>query len=59
LDVDVSDETIAEIADKCSFRNLKAADATLKDYSVVTKVNPKAQKMLSNMYRKGKKHVFK
>ncbi|XP_048730855.1 sulfotransferase 1E1-like isoform X2 [Ostrea edulis] len=53
LDVDVKDDVVAEIADKCSFRKLKEADATLKDYSVMTKVNPKAKEALSKMYRKG------
>ncbi|XP_055996317.1 sulfotransferase 1B1-like isoform X2 [Ostrea edulis] len=53
LDVDVNDEIIAEIADKCSFRKLKEANATVKDHSRLSKLHPNAREIMMKMYRKG------
>ncbi|XP_048730846.2 sulfotransferase 1E1-like isoform X1 [Ostrea edulis] len=53
LDVDVNDEIIAEIADKCSFRRLKEANGTVKDHSRITRRSPKYKEIMLKMYRKG------
>ncbi|XP_048730851.2 sulfotransferase 1B1-like [Ostrea edulis] len=53
LDVDVNDEIIAEIAEKCSFRKLKEANATVKDHSRLSKLHPNAREIMMKMYRKG------
>ncbi|XP_055996318.1 sulfotransferase 1E1-like [Ostrea edulis] len=55
LDVDVKDEVVAVIADKCSFKKLKEANATLKDHSNVSKLHPKveAEQIALKLYRKG------
>ncbi|XP_055996320.1 sulfotransferase 1E1-like [Ostrea edulis] len=53
LDVDVNDEVVTEIADKCSFKKLKEANATLKDHSNVSKLHPKAEQFALKVYRKG------
>ncbi|XP_061179025.1 sulfotransferase 1B1-like [Saccostrea echinata] len=55
LDVDLSDEVLAEIVDKCSFKKLKEANDTMKDFIKIvpgkTEVNP--QEIMSKLYRKG------
>ena len=62
MDKDLSSEVIQEIADKCSFKQLKQADATLKDKGMpkletmsAEDIEKKKQAGPTNMYRKGKK----
>ncbi|XP_062606202.1 sulfotransferase 1E1-like [Saccostrea cucullata] len=59
LNVDVNDELIAEIVDKCSFKKLKEATDTMKDI-IKTPANPEkvkgegnAKEIMSKLYRKG------
>ena len=59
---DLSSEVILEIADKCSFKQLKQADATLKDKGMpkletmsAEDIEKKKKAGPTNMYRKGKK----
>jgi hypothetical protein len=54
----VTDEIVAEIADKCSFRKLKDANSTVKDYSRLTELHPKAKEISIKMYRKGKQFTY-
>lgn len=49
---DLSDEIIAEISDKCSFKKLKLASQTVKDNSLVAD-EELARKMDQHLYRKG------
>jgi hypothetical protein len=44
---------IAKIADKCSFKKLKEANATFKDHSHMSE-HPDAKQMSLKLYRKGK-----
>jgi hypothetical protein len=53
----VDDKIIAEIADKCSFRKMKEANATAKDHSFLEKLHLHAREMSLKMYRKGKKLI--
>lgn len=52
LNVDLNDENIEDIADKCSFKKLKLASRTVKDNSLVAD-EVLARKMDQHMYRKG------
>lgn len=52
LNVDLSDEDIAEISDKCSFQKLKLASQTVKDNTLVAS-EELGKKMNQHMYRKG------
>ncbi|XP_062599952.1 sulfotransferase 1E1-like isoform X2 [Saccostrea cucullata] len=56
LNVNLSDQQIADIVDKCSFQKLKHATETLKDLSHVKKIlviGEGAFKQPPNIYRKG------
>lgn len=55
LNINLKDEDIAEIADKCSFKKLKLANDTIKDHSILD-IGEKSigEKIKEFMYRKGK-----
>lgn len=57
LNVEASDKLIEDIVEKCSFENLKNADKTIKDQSIMKKIIDFAPNMdenaKPNMYRKG------
>ncbi|XP_078335038.1 sulfotransferase 1C2-like [Crassostrea virginica] len=52
LNIDLRQEDIAEIVDKCSFQKLKQADETVKDQSVF-KESGLPTTLINNLYRKG------
>lgn len=54
LNINLKDEDIAEIADKCSFKKLKLANDTIKDHSILD-IGEKStvEKIKESMYRKG------
>ena len=49
LGLEVTEELVQEITNKCSFKNLKTADATFKDTTVVKK---------ADHYRKGNQRIL-
>ncbi|XP_061179036.1 sulfotransferase 1E1-like [Saccostrea echinata] len=53
LNVDVSDEVITEIVDKCSFRKLKQANDTMKEFLEFPNTKVKSKETMSKLYRKG------
>lgn len=57
LNVEASDKFIEDVVEKCSFENLKSADKTIKDQSIMKKIvgiGPEhTRKNKPNMYRKG------
>jgi hypothetical protein len=50
----VNDEMITEIVDKCSFKKLKEANATVKDHSHLSELHSDAKEISLKLYRKGK-----
>ena len=65
LEKDLSDEIIQDIADKCSFKNLKHADATVKDKHMpqVSRlseedIEKRNKHGPTNFYRKGETFVL-
>ncbi|XP_062597838.1 sulfotransferase 1 family member D1-like, partial [Saccostrea cucullata] len=54
LNVDLTDEVIDEIVDKCSFRKLKEATESVKDLPKFSNRSPdKMKQLMTKMYRKG------
>ena len=61
LNKDLPDDVIQDIADKCSFKNLKHATETYKQpWDLTSKLSPEEQEMIANwktqetqFYRKG------
>ena len=53
LGKELSKDLIVEIADKCSFKNLAAADEKLKQTPTVTLLDNPGEFGTSQMYRKG------
>jgi hypothetical protein len=58
LDVSCSSEVAAEIADKCSFQNLKAASDNVKDHGEIKRIMTDLGLDLPKFYRKGNNICF-
>jgi hypothetical protein len=53
LEVTCSREVIVDIAEKCSFQNLKAASENVKDHREMQDISKNVGLKLSDFYRKG------
>lgn len=55
LNVDLTEEEIVEISDKCSFQKLKLANETIKDHSRLLDFSEHkdVRELMKKMYRKG------
>jgi hypothetical protein len=58
LDVTCSSELAADIADKCSFQNLKSASDDVKDHGEIKRIMTDLGLELPKFYRKGNNFYF-